>query len=65
MAKLKKKEQPNPIQVELESLKRLMTLFLLKAGASQGEIAMALGVHQSEVSRMFSARRVKKFEVLK
>jgi predicted transcriptional regulator len=46
---------------DLDSLKRLLILFLLKAGASQGEVAMALGVDQSAVSRMFSARKIKRF----
>ena len=59
--KKKKKAIDDPIQSELDSLKRLFTLFLLKAGASQGEVAMALGVDQSIVSRMFPARNVKKF----
>ncbi len=35
---------------------------LIKAGTSQGEIAMALRVDQSVVSRMFSARKVTRFE---
>ena len=58
----KKKSIDDPIQEELDSIKRLLTLLLLKAGTSQGEIAMALDVDQSVVSRMFSARKVKKFE---
>jgi len=48
---------------ELITIKRLLTLGLLKSGASQGEIAKALGVNQSQISRMFpkapSARKVK------
>ena len=58
----KKKATGDPIQVELDSIKRLLALLLLKAGTSQGEIAMALGVDQSVVSRMFPARKVKKFD---
>jgi len=50
---------------EMEAVKRLMILLLIKMGASQGEVAMALGVDQSSVSRMFPARKVKKFENLK
>ena len=50
------------ILTELDSLKRLFTLLLLKAGTSQGEIALALSVDQSVVSRMFSARKVKRFD---
>ncbi len=55
----------DPIQAELDSIKRLLMLFLIKAGALQGEIAMALDVDPSVVSRMFSARKVKKFENVK
>jgi len=60
-----KKATNNPLQVELDAIKRLLTLLLIKAGTPQGEIAMALGVDQSVVSRMFPARKVKKFEVAK
>ena len=63
MAKAKRKKSiDDPVQAELDSIKRLLTLLLLKAGTSQGEIAMALDVDQSVVSRMFPARKVKKFE---
>ena len=55
----------DPIQFELDAIKRLLTLFLIKAGAPQGEIAMALDVDQSVVSRMFSARKVQKFDNVK
>lgn len=50
---------------EWEAVKRLLILMLIKMGASQGEIAMALGVDQSSVSRMFPARKVKRFENVK
>jgi len=60
-----KKATNDPLQVELDAIKRLLTLLLIKAGTPQGEIAMALGVDQSVVSRMFPARKVKKFEVAK
>jgi predicted XRE-type DNA-binding protein len=43
----------NPLLSELISIRRLMIFSLLKSGASQGQIAKALGVHQSQVSRMF------------
>ncbi len=65
MAKGKRKKTiEDPVQAELDSIKRLLTLLLLKAGSSQGEVAMALDVDQSVVSRMFPARKVKKFEWL-
>jgi DNA-directed RNA polymerase specialized sigma24 family protein len=38
---------------ELRELKGLMVLLLMKGGASQGEIAQALGVNQSTVSRRY------------
>jgi hypothetical protein len=49
---------------ELDAIKRLLTLFLLKIDTSQGEVAMALQVDQSEVSRMFPARNVKKLKLV-
>ena len=61
MANRRKKSSDDPGTVQLDCIKRLLTLLLLKAGASQGEIAMALDVDQSVVSRMFPARKVKKF----
>ncbi|MFX0141480.1 MAG: hypothetical protein ACFFDN_48025 [Candidatus Hodarchaeota archaeon] len=65
MAPKKKKEIEDPIQAELDSIKRLLTLLLLKAGATQEEVAIALDVDQSAVSRMFPARKLKKFERVK
>jgi len=62
MALKKKKEIKDPIQAELDSIKQLLILLLLKAGATQEEVAMALGVDQSAVSRKFPARKLKKFE---
>lgn len=44
----------DPILTELEAIKRLMVLTLLRDGASQQHIAGALGVDRSQVSRMFS-----------
>ena len=50
-----KNETPDAIRVlrELEDIKRLLVLSLLRSGASQAEVARALGVNQSSVSRMF------------
>ncbi len=61
MIKKRKDQISDPIKSELDSIKRLLILLLIKAGASQGEIATALGVDQSVVSRMVSARKVRKF----
>ncbi len=38
---------------ELENIKRLLMLALLRDGVSQSEIAKALGVSQPSISRMF------------
>lgn len=65
MASTNKKTMSDPVLAELDCIKRLLTLLLIKAGASQGEIAMALSVDQSVVSRMFPARKVKKFDQAK
>lgn len=41
---------------ELESIKKLLVLLLLKLGASQSEVAGALGVSQPSVSRMIPGK---------
>jgi hypothetical protein len=63
MAKKKPKQnQPqDPIQKELEAIKRLLMFFLYKTGVSQGELAIALQVDQAEVSRMMPARKIKSY----
>lgn len=50
------------ILTELAAIKRLMILLLVKAGASQEEVSIALQVDRSVVSRMLPARRVKSFK---
>jgi DNA-directed RNA polymerase specialized sigma subunit len=50
------------IEKELESIKKLIVLLLLKTGASQNEIAAALGIDQSRISRMFPGIRIKRFD---
>ena len=42
-----------PLLAELVAIKRLLAYSLLKSGASQREVAAALGVDQSSISRMF------------
>jgi len=44
---------PDQTLAELISIKRLMVFSLLKSGASQVDLAQALGVGQSQISRMF------------
>ncbi len=41
---------------ELEQVKRLMILALLRDGVPQGDIAKALGVSQPTISRMFPGK---------
>jgi transcriptional regulator len=60
MKKTKKVVQDSTLK-ELDGIKRLLILLLIKAGASQGEIALALHTDQANVSRMFPARKVKRF----
>jgi predicted XRE-type DNA-binding protein len=43
----------DPVLAELIAIKRLIVFALLKGGASQKQIATALGIDQSQVSRMF------------
>ena len=62
MKKKKTNVPQDPTLKELDGIKRLLILMLIKAGASQGEIAMALHTDQANVSRMFPARKVKRFE---
>ncbi len=52
----------DPTLKELDAIKRLLILMLIKAGGSQGEIAMALHTDQANISRMFPARKIKRFE---
>ncbi len=61
MVQRKQQRIDDPIQAELSAVKRLLVLLLLKAGASQAEIGLALGVDQSTVSQMLPASKIKKF----
>jgi predicted XRE-type DNA-binding protein len=54
MAKSAKVARPvDPVLTEFVTIKRLLVFALLKSGASQGQVAAALGVAQSQISRMF------------
>ena len=44
----------SPELAELVSIKRLLTFALLRSGATQKEVAIALGVVQSSISKMFA-----------
>jgi len=51
-----KGNDPNSAVIsELEAIKRLMVIALIKYGSTQDEIAAALGVTQGTVSKMVSA----------
>lgn len=63
MAKTKRTTDiEDPIELQLDAIKRLLVLFLTKAGTSQGEIAKALGVGQATVSRMMPTKQFKPLE---
>ena len=52
----------DPIERQLDAIKRLLVLFLMKAGTPQREIAKALGVGQATISRMMPTKKFKPFE---
>jgi hypothetical protein len=54
-----KNQKRDPTLKELEDIKRLLILLLLKGGASQGDVASALQMDQGNFSRMFPARKLK------
>ena len=56
-----KKNSNDPVVRELDMIKRLLILQLMKAGTPQGEIAKALSVDQAALSRMMPARGYKRF----
>jgi hypothetical protein len=45
---------------EIQSIKKLMVLLLIKSGATSEEIGLALGVDSSRVRQMFPMRKTKK-----
>lgn len=51
--------QQGPASAELRDIKALLVLLLMKSGASQTEIAKALGTTQATVSRQFRLGSVK------
>jgi len=53
------------IAKELEGMKNLLALYLIKSGATQEEIGIALGIAQNTVSLRFPSKRIKRFEHLK
>lgn len=55
----KKRQIDDPIHRELDAIKRLMILQLLKSGTSQSDIAKALAIDPADLSRMMPARQFK------
>lgn len=49
----KQVKHSDPVVTELEAIKRLLVCSLLHSGANQKQVAAALGVNQSQISRMF------------
>jgi hypothetical protein len=45
---------------ELQSIKKLLVLLLIKSGANSEEVGHALGVDSSVVRKMFPMRKTKK-----
>lgn len=56
MAGKDKPSLDDQILAELVTIKRLLIFALLPSEASQKDVAAALGVNQSSISRMFSER---------
>ncbi len=61
MAKRKaKKAKGDPVADGIDAIKRLMVLQLITSGVQAKNIASALGVDQSAVSRLVPSRKVKR-----
>ena len=65
MAKARRQKPTDPIARELDAIKMLLILLLMKAGASQGELALALGTDQANISRLLPAKKLKRFAAAK
>jgi hypothetical protein len=50
---------------EMESIKRLLIVLLLKLGATSEEIGPALGVDPSGIRKLFPLRGIKKIESIR
>ena len=58
-------EQSSNVETELNQIKRLLVLLLLKSGATQNEIAKTLGIGQASVSRQYNLGKLKPIRVEK
>ena len=45
---------------ELESIKKLLILLLIKSGVSADVIGKTLGLHPSRISQMFPVKKIKR-----
>lgn len=57
--KTKKQTRQDPLQKELEAIKRLLMALLLKTGGSRDDLALALGMDPSDVSRIMPVQKIK------
>jgi len=48
---------------DLELLKRLLILMLIKLGATPDELAIALEVHPSRISQLFPIRKISRLKL--
>lgn len=55
-----KKQKGDPVVNELDAIKRLLMLQLVTSGVQAGDIAAALQVDRSVISRLFPTRKVKR-----
>jgi len=49
-------QSASSVESELVAIKRLLVLALLRSGSNQKEIAAALGLNQSQISRMLPGK---------
>ena len=47
------KDKIDPKLAELETIRKLLVLALLRTGISQAQMGAILGIHQTQVGRMF------------
>lgn len=50
---------------ELESIKKLLLLLLIKLGTTSEEIGAALGMHPGSVRKLISGRKIKKLDFVR
>jgi len=43
----------NPLLSEMETIRKLLVLALLRSGMTQAQLGAALGIHRTQVGRMF------------